>query len=1048
MLEIFIRRPILSTVISVLITFVGLLSLMQLPITQFPSIEPPSVTVTANYTGANAEVCAKTVATPLERAINGVAGMTYMSSVCSNNGITLIQIFFESGTDPDLATVNVQNRVTSVLDELPEEVIKAGVITEKEVNSMLMYLNITSRDTLQDEKFVYNFADINVLHELKRINGVGFVEIMGARDYAMRIWLKPDRMTSYEISAQDIIDAIQEQNIEAAPGSTGISSDKKPQLLQYVLRYTGKFNSEAEYENIVIKSAPRGSLLRLKDVAEVEFGSLDYDMISATDGQPSASIMIKQRPGSNAREVIQNIKLRMEELKVSAFPPGMEYSIAYDVSRFLDTSIDEVIRTLIEAFILVSLVVFLFLQDFRSTLIPAIAVPVSLIGTFFFMDLFGFSVNLLTLFALVLAIGIVVDNAIVVVEAVHVKMEELKLSAKDATLAAMKEIAGAIIAITLVMSAVFIPVGFMTGPIGVFYRQFSLTLAIAIIISGVNALTLSPALCAMLLRPHQPQSHGLLSKFFAGFNKYYSSVEKKYSSKLSAIAGRKLLISGLLMASIAAMIFLNTLLPTAFIPTEDQGMIYVNVTMPSGATVERTQAVLDKLLTITNQEEDIESVSTLAGYSLLTESAGASFGMAMINLKPWDERAISVNEMIASLQQKISFIHQAEIQFFPPPAVPGFGNASGFELRLQDRTGGTLLKTAELTEKFVNALNERPEIENTFTNFDPNFPQYLLHIDYDKASLLGVSVKNAMESLQTLVGSFYASNFIRFGQMYKVMIQTGPEFRSKPTDILKLYVKNKQNEMVPFSSFMTIERTYGPEQLTRYNMFTSSMINGEPAEGYSSGDAIAAVTATAQEVLPRGYTYEWSGVSREEIKSGNQALIIFMICLFFVYLLLAAQYESYLLPFAILLSLPAGIFGSYLFLKMAGLENNIYAQVALVMLIGLLGKNAILIVEFSIQRRNEGFSILHSAIEGATARLRPILMTSLAFIAGLIPLCLANGAGAIGNKSIGTAAAGGMLVGTLFGIFLVPGLYVIFETLAERLRKRNDKENYYPEQLA
>ncbi|HEY5744937.1 MAG TPA: efflux RND transporter permease subunit [Chryseolinea sp.] len=1031
MFDIFIKRPILATVISILITFVGLLSLLKLPVTQFPSIEPPSVTVTANYTGANAEVCAKTVATPLERAINGVPGMTYMSSVCSNNGITLIQIFFESGTDPDLATVNVQNRVTSVLDELPEEVIKAGVITEKEVSSMLMYLNITSADTLQDEKFVYNYADINILHELKRINGVGFVEIMGARDYAMRVWLKPDRMATYNVSAQDIIEAIREQNVEAAPGSTGISSDREAQLLQYVLRYTGKFNTEEEYENIAVKSRPDGAILRVRDVAEVEFGSLDYDMVSTTDGKPSASIMIKQRPGSNAREVIAAIKYRMEELETS-FPAGMEYNIAYDVSRFLDTSIHEVVRTLVEAFLLVSLVVFIFLQDLRSTLIPAIAVPVSLIGTFFFMDLFGFSINLLTLFALVLAIGIVVDNAIVVVEAVHVKMHTEKLSPRDATLAAMKEIAGAIVAITLVMSAVFIPVGFMTGPIGVFYRQFSLTLAIAIVISGVNALTLSPALCAMMLRPQDTAHLGPMQRAFRHFNETYSKLENGYRSLLSRLLKRKAVIVAMLVVFVSATVVISSFLPTSFIPTEDQGMIYVNITLPAGATVERTQKVLDQLTRLTQGEDAIESVSTLAGYSLMTESAGASYGMAMINLKGWSQREESVNDLIKFLQEKASAVHDAEIQFFPPPAVPGFGNASGFELRLLDHTAGDLIKTAEVTSKFIAALNARPEIQNAFTSFDPNFPQYLLRIDYDKATLLGVSVKNAMDALQTLVGSFYASNFIRFGQMYKVMLQTGPGFRTQPRDILKLYVKNDQNEMVPFSSFMTLERTFGPEQLTRYNMFTASMINGEPSPGYSSGDALAAVTETAANTLPKGYTFDWSGVSREEVKSGNQALIIFMICLFFVYLLLAAQYESYLLPLAIILSLPAGIFGAYLFLVLAGLENNIYAQVALVMLIGLLGKNAILMVEFAIQRRLEGATVIQSAVEGASARLRPILMTSLAFVAGLIPLCLAQGAGAIGNRSIGTAAAGGMITGTLFGLILVPGLYVILESLTTR----------------
>jgi HAE1 family hydrophobic/amphiphilic exporter-1 len=899
---------------------------------------------------------------------------------------------------------------------------------------MLMYLNIASDDPSHDEKFVYNFTDINILHELKRINGVGFVEIMGARDYAMRVWLKPDRMAAYNLSAQDVVAAVQEQNIEAAPGTTGISSDKEPQLLQYVLRYTGKFNREEDYKNIVVKSKPDGSILRIRDIADVEFGSLDYDMTSKTDGQPSAAIMIKQRPGSNAREVIQAIKSRMEELKSTIFPPGMQYTVAYDVSRFLDTSIHEVIRTLIEAFVLVSIVVFIFLQDFRSTLIPALAVPVSLIGTFFFMQMMGFSVNLLTLFALVLAIGIVVDNAIVVVEAVHVRMHDLKVSPVEATRSAMKEISAPIIAITLVMSAVFIPVGFMEGPAGVFYRQFSLTLAVAIAISGVTALTLSPALCATVLRV--PGNHGLLSGFFNAFNSYYQKFENRYIDMLSKWGLRKSIVISLLIFTTAGIIVFGSVLPTSFIPSEDQGMIYVNVTLPSGATVERTQQVMDQIDALCRKEESVESVSSLAGYSLMTESAGASYGMAMINLRPWNERSESMQELIVSLKEKAQTIRQAEVQFFAPPTVPGFGNASGFELRLQDRTGGDLLSVAKVTESFINALNSRPEIENAFTTFDPNFPQYLLHIDYDKATKLGVSVRNAMEALQTLVGSYYASNFVRFGQMYKVMIQTGPGFRSNPRDILRLYVKNDRNEMVPYSSFLTLERTYGPEQLTRYNMFTAALISGEPAPGYSSGQALAAVENTARQYLPRGFTFDWSGITREEVKSGNQAIGIFAICLFFVYMLLAAQYESYVLPLSIILSLPPGILGSYAFLYISGLENNIYAQVALIMLIGLLGKNAILIVQFALERRRVGETILRAAVLGAAARLRPILMTSFAFIAGLIPLCIASGAGAIGNRSIGMAAGGGMLVGTLVGLILVPGLFVIFQSLSERSHSR------------
>ncbi|MFN3801203.1 efflux RND transporter permease subunit [Belliella pelovolcani] len=1042
MFELFIRRPILSTVISVFITLLGLLALTSLPITQFPEIVPPSVTVTAKYTGANAEVLSKAVATPLERAINGVPGMSYMTSVNTNDGITLINIVFEVGTDPDQAAVNVQNRVATVLDELPEEVIRAGVQTEKEVNSMLLYLNLMTADTTQDEKFVYNFADINILPELKRIDGVGFAQIMGSRDYAMRIWLNPDRLVAYDLTPQDVTEAIRNQNVEAAPGKSGISSDRDPQALQYVLRYTGKFNQEVDFENITLKALPDGSLLKLRDVAEVQFDSQDYNMVSMTDGRPSASIMIKQRPGSNAREVIDNIKDKMEELQLSSFPPGMEYNYSYDVSRFLDASIFEVIKTLVEAFILVSIVVFIFLQDFRSTLIPAIAVPVSLIGTFAFMQLFGFSINLLTLFALVLAIGIVVDNAIVVVEAVHVKMHDLKLNAVDATLAAMKEIGGAIVAITLVMSAVFVPVSFLSGPVGIFYRQFSLTLAIAIVISGINALTLSPALCALLLKPsdveHDPKK-GVLQRFFYNFNKRYDQLAGKYAGVINQIAGRRKITFGALVLFFALTYGGLSIVPGGFIPNEDQGMIYVNVTTPPGATVERTSVIMDQVQASLLPLEEVETISTLAGYSLLTETAGASYGMGMINLVDWGERDKNVNQLISDYQERVSHIKGADVQFFSPPPVPGFGNASGFELRLQDRTGGNLEVMAQVSQEFVEALNERPELKEVFTNFEPNFPQYIIHVDHDKAAKLGVSVNDAMETLQSYVGSFYSSNFIRFGQMYKVMIQAAPEYRTSPESILSMYTKNDRGQMVPYSNFINLERVYGPEQLSRYNMFTSALISGDAADGYSSGDAIKAVEEVALQTLPRGFDTDWSGITREQIASGNQALYIFLICLLFVYLLLAAQYESYFLPLPVILSLPAGIFGSFLFLKLTGLENDIYAQVSLVMLIGLLGKNAILIIEIAIQNRARGLSILQSAINGGVERLRPILMTSFAFICGLIPLTIASGAGAIGNRTIGTAAAGGMLIGTLVGVFIIPGLYVVFETLNSKFRKNEMK---------
>lgn len=1039
MIEIFIRRPVLSLVISLLITLLGMLALFSLPVTQFPDIVPPSVVVTANYNGANADVAEKAVTIPLERAINGVPGMTYMTSVSSNNGSSLIQVFFEVGTDPDLAAVNVQNRVTTVLDELPEEVIKGGVITEKEVNSMLMYMNLYSTDETVNEEFIYNFADINVLQELKRIDGVGFIDIMGAREYSMRIWLKPDRMLAYQLSTEEVIEALRKQNVEAAPGVVGENSGKDDLVKQYVLKYTGKFKTEEEYKNLVLKADSKGRIIHLKDIADVEFGTVSYDMSSRTDGRPSASIMIKQRPGSNAREVIQNIKSKMEELKAETFPPGMEVNYAYDVSRFLDASIREVLKTLIEAFILVSLIVFLFLQDFRSTLIPALAVPVALIGTLAFFQFLGFSINILTLFALVLAIGIVVDNAIVVVEAVHVKMEE-GMQPMEATLAAMKEITGAVIAITLVMSAVFIPVAFLSGPVGIFYRQFSLTLAIAIVISGINALTLTPALCALFLKPHAPAENrkGVLAKFFRKFNKGYGRAENGYASLIGRIASFKPVTLILFAVFGMAAWITGKALPAGFIPTEDQGMIYVNVTTPPGSTVERTEKVLIQIEQILEGIDAVENVSTLAGYSLMSEISGASYGMAMINLKPWEERKESVDELITMLEEKSKGITEATIEFFSPPTVPGFGNAAGFELRLLDRTMlDDLQETARVSDAFLNAMRNRKEISSAATSFDPSFPQYMIKMDQEMAAKKGVDIENAMNTLQALIGSTYATNFIRFGQMYKVMVQASPEYRAHPEDVLKLHVKNNAGEMVPFSAFIAMHPIFGPEQITRYNMFPAAMITGEAAEGFSSSQAIEAIAQTAEEILPPGYGMEWSGMTREEVLSGSQSVYIFLICLLFVYLLLAAQYESFLLPMPVILSLPAGIAGAFFLLWIAGLENNIYAQVALIMLIGLLGKNAILIVEFAELKRKQGMKVVQAAIEGARIRLRPILMTSFAFVAGLIPLCFASGAGELGNKSIGTSAAGGMIFGTVFGLIIIPGLYVLFASMG--------KKNHQPE---
>jgi hydrophobic/amphiphilic exporter-1 (mainly G- bacteria), HAE1 family len=1046
----FIHRPILSIVISVIILLLGVLATFQLPMTLFPSIAPPEVNVTIEYTGANAETVTKAAIVPLERAINGVPGMKYMSSDAGNDGVGVVQILFEIGTDPDVAGVNVQNRVNSVMGELPAEVIKNGVKIAKEENAILMYLNLYSSDTTHDEKFLYNFADINILSELKRVKGVGFADILGAKEYAMRIWLKPDKMLAYNISVDDVMEALEEQNVEAAPGKIGESSDKKSQVLQYTIRYTGKFTTEDDYKNIPLKSEASGKVLKIKDVADVEFGTAYFDVEAKLNGKPSAAIALKQLPGSNASEVISNVKAKLKELKSKSFLKGMDYEASYDVSRFLDASVQEVFKTLIEAFILVSIVVFVFLGDWRSTLIPALAVPVSLVGTFFFMQFLGFSLNLITLFALVLAIGIVVDNAIVVVEAVHAKMEHSNVSAKKATEMAMKEISGAIIAITLVMSAVFVPVAFLSGPSGIFYRQFSLTMAISIILSGVIALTLTPALCALLLKNHfgEKTKKSWLSKFLWAFNKWYQGIEEHYRKLLEKILHRRIITFLALLLFCIGTGILGKILPTGFIPNEDQGTFYASVTTPAGATLERTKEVVNEIQRVAQNLEGVESVSTLAGTNILSDGTGATYGTALINLQPWDKRSVSVEDVIVVLEEKTNHIKDAAIEFFPPPAVPGYGNASGFELRLLDKTGsGDFKKMEAVVKQFITDLKARPEIASAFTIFDASYPQYTVHIDIDKAAQKAVTINNAMSSLQTLLGSEYATNFIRFGQMYKVMVQASPEYRALPEDLLKLYVKNDKEEMVPLSAFMSIEKTYGVDQITRYNMFPSAELNGEGKTGTSSGTVLKAVQETAREKLPGGYDIDWAGISRDEVNAGNEAIYIFLICLVFVYLLLAAQYESLLLPLPVILSLPTGVFGAFFMLTILGLENNIYAQVAMIMLIGLLGKNAILIVEFAAQKHSQGKTVVQAAIQGAKVRLRPILMTSFAFIAGLLPLVMASGAGAVGNRTIGTAALGGMLFGTIFGVIVIPGLYVVFATLSEKFSTSRTDENPITEMI-
>lgn len=1047
----FIHRPVLSIVISLIIVFMGVLAIAKLPVTQFPSISPPKVNITAEYPGANGELMIKSVIIPLERAINGLPGMKYMASDAGNDGEATIQVVFNLGTDPNQASLNVQNRVASVVNKLPPLVVREGVKITREESNMLMYVNLYSNDPQMDQKFLFNFADINLLSELKRVDGVGVADILGNREYAMRIWLRPDRMLAYKISAEEIMKSLDEQSLEASPGKTGESSGKRSQAFEYVLKYPGRFSTIEGYQNIVLRASADGELLRLKDVADVEFGSSMYDIYSNLNGKPSAAIVLKQSYGSNASQVIADVKLKLKEIKSSSFPKGLDYEISYDVSKFLDASIEKVVHTLVEAFVLVGLVVFLFLGDWRSTLIPAIAVPVSLIGTFVFMQFFGITLNLITLFALVLAIGIVVDNAIVVIEAVHVKMETKNLSPLLATEEAMHEISGAIIAITFVMAAVFIPVAFMSGPVGIFYRQFSITMATSIILSGVVALTLTPALCAIMLK----NKHGkirkktLMDKFLDSFNSSFGKLSARYERLLRLIVNRRVVTFVMLVAFCAGIWLLNKSLPAGFIPNEDQGMFYAVIQTPPGSSLERTNQVSEKLQKIAEGVEGVQSVSSLAGYEILTEGTGANTGTCLINLKSWDERKHSVQEVISELEEKSKDITGATIEFFQPPAVPGYGAAGGFELRLLDRAGsGDYKKMETVSRDFVKALEKRPELASVFTFYSASFPQYMLRIDNDIARQKGVTIDNAMNTLSTLIGSNYETSFIKYDRQYKVMVQASPEYRALPQDILKLYVKNDHEEMVPFSSFMKMEKVYGLSEITRHNMYNASEISGAAAQGYSSGSAITAVAEVAKTSLPRGFGIDWAGISKDEVARGNEAVYIFLICLGFVYLILAAQYESFLLPFPVILSLPAGIFGAFLLLKLFGLENNIYAQVAMVMLIGLLGKNAVLIVEFAVQRHRAGDSILKSAIEGSAVRFRPILMTSFAFIAGLIPLVFATGPGAIGNRTIGSAAAGGMLLGTIFGVVIIPGLYYIFGKISKRhILVKNEEENPLTEEI-
>ncbi|MGV3640007.1 MAG: efflux RND transporter permease subunit [Adhaeribacter sp.] len=1029
----FIHRPVFAIVISVMIVFVGSLAIKKLPISQFPEIAPTTVNIFIAYPGSSADVLVQSTLITLENAINGVQDMRYIATDATSAGEATLRVIFEPGTDPNDAVIRVKTRVDQVMPLLPELVQREGVVITPIQPSMLMYVNLYSKEKSMDEKFLFNYATVKMIPEIQRIKGVARAQILGSRRYAMRVWLNPDRMRAYKISVEEVMEALAEQSIIGRPGRLGQSSGIAAQSLEYVLTYKGRYNKPEEYKSIIIRANAEGESIHLGDIATVELGSEFFDIYSNLDGQPSAAIVLKQNYGSNASDVIAEVKTQLEEMKAT-FPPGMDYKISYDVSQFLDASIEQVIHTLRDAFILVAIVVFIFLGDWRSTLIPILAVPVSLIGAFFVIQFFGLSINLVTLFALVLAIGIVVDDAIVVVEAVHAKMEEKPhLTPYAAVKEVLGEISGAIIAITAVMVSVFLPISFMSGPVGTFYRQFSITMASSIVISAVIALTLTPVLCAMMLQNHhgKEKKRNLLTKALDGFNSGFDKLTGKYVGLLKAIVSRRWLTFGILLAFGAGIFYENQILPAGFIPNEDQGTIYAIIQTPPGSTLEKTNQVSQRLRKICAEVEGVESVSSLAGYEIMTEGRGSNAGTCLINLKKWSDRHHTVKEIMEELEEKSRGLG-AVVEFFEPPAIPGFGSSGGFSMRLLDKTTDTDYQEFDkLNREFMDNLRKRKELSGLFTFFAANYPQYELEIDNNLAMQKGVSIGKAMENLNILIGSTYEQGFIKFGQFFKVYVQSDPQFRRLPSDVLKLFVKNDQGEMVPYSAFMKLRKTQGPNEVMRFNMYNSAAIQGQPAKGYTTAEAIQAVQEVASQTLPRGYDIAWEGLSYDESTRGNESLYVFIIVLLFVYFVLAAQYESFIIPLAVVFSLPVGVFGSFLLLKLMGLENNIYAQIGLIMLVGLLGKNAVLIVEFAVQKRQQGASILEAAIEGARVRFRPILMTSFAFIAGLIPLIIARGAGAIGNRTIGASALGGMLFGTIFGVIIIPGLYYIFAHLAD-----------------
>ena len=1047
MIRTFINRPILSSVVSIIIVILGILGLLNLPVTQYPEIAPPTVMIRANYTGANAETVLKSVIIPIEEQINGVEGMTYIQSSASNNGSASIEVFFRQGTDPDIAAVNVQNRVARAAPILPQEVNQSGVVTQKQQRGALMFLSFYTENPELTDVFLQNYVAINVIPEIQRINGVGEANVFGGRTYSMRVWLDPQKLAAYSLVPADVISAINEQSREAAAGSVGQNSGNS---FEYVIKYPGKYDEETEYGDIVVKSLGQGQFLRLKDVATIELDALSYTGVGENLGHPAVSMGIFQTPGSNAQQIIDDIKSYLENAQPS-FPEGIDYTINFDSNEFLEASINKVVITLLEAFVLVFLVVFIFLQDFRSTLIPAIAVPVSIIGAFFFLNLLGYSINLLTLFALVLAIGIVVDDAIVVVEAVHAKLDQGETNVKKATVEAMHEITVAIISITLVMAAVFVPVTFISGPTGMFYKQFGVTLIVAILISAVNALTLSPALSALFLKGHEGPKHqekGWLNAIFRKFNTAFREGTDRYGRAFIFLIRNKWVTLVVLLISGGLIFLAASQMRTGFVPTEDRGVIFASFELPPGASMERTYNVIKAMEKEILEVPGVRGMTISTGRSLMGGS-GSNFGMGFVRLESFDERkgkdgqdALEIIPRLFAIGAKYP---DSKTVFFGPPSVPGFGSSAGFEFVLLDRSGGNLIDLNNTAAELINNLAQRPEIEYAQTAFNTNYPQLQMDINVERAKESGVSVNSILSTMQGLIGGLYAADFSKYGKQYRVMVQSLPESRTDETALSNMYVRTASGQMAPVSQFVTLHKTTGPQSVSRFNLFTSVEISGANAAGYSTGDAIAAVEEVAAQTLSANYSVDYTGLTREEISAGSQTIIIFLLSLVFVYFILAAQYESYIKPLAVILSLPLGIMGAFLGQWIFGLENNIYFQIALIMLAGLLAKNAILIVEFGVQRRQHGESIPMAAINAAKVRLRPILMTSFAFIFGMLPLVFSSGIGSLGNKSIATGAATGLLMGTILGVIVIPVLFVVVQWLDEKVKPVKFEKWYHDE---